>query len=109
MTGGGAISFTGDRPGQFARACPRCGAVIEFLEWPGDERCPQCAATLFVNGSGQVGAEPPVNVAVPGPTGLAPKLCWSRSRHTRPTPGINPASTPQTDPMPPMTADDGSA
>jgi uncharacterized Zn finger protein (UPF0148 family) len=37
-----------------ARACPDCGTLVPFIEWPGEEVCPGCDKLLFVNSTGQI-------------------------------------------------------
>jgi hypothetical protein len=44
-------------PGK-SRACPACGALVVFLEWPGDEVCLGCGQLLYVNSTGQVSHSP---------------------------------------------------
>lgn len=44
-------------PGK-SRACPECGALVVFLEWPGDEVCLGCGQLLYVNSTGQVSHSP---------------------------------------------------
>ena len=40
------------------RACPDCGALVAFFEWPGNEACPSCGRVLYVNSTGQIGHAP---------------------------------------------------
>jgi ribosomal protein S27E len=40
------------------RACPDCGALVAFFEWPGNEACPSCGRILYVNSTGQIGHAP---------------------------------------------------
>lgn len=44
-------------PGK-SRACPACGTLVVFLEWPGDEVCLGCGQLLYVNSTGQVSHSP---------------------------------------------------
>lgn len=40
------------------RACPTCGAMIDFLSWPGEETCLSCGDVVYVNSTGQIGLGP---------------------------------------------------
>jgi hypothetical protein len=53
-----ARPYFGEGDSGKSRACPACGTLVVFLEWPGDEVCLGCGQLLYVNSTGQVSHSP---------------------------------------------------